>query len=200
MSVPGHAPMSLELYLLGPGVGESVVLVMPDKRVVVVDCCMKDGTNLPAELLVDLGFSKIDLLVVTHPDLDHVAGVEHLVKKFNPGRVWRYPFGLLREVLQVMGGLTTRPGHQRYAAALKAQDAIDEHLARTGASESVEAGRQWAPPGAAYKISTLAPTPYDAARARKRLEGLVDTTSGRPKLTAAAADSFTVPDYATVDR
>jgi len=182
--------VTLDLYLLGPGVGESVVLVMPDKRVVVVDCCTRDGTNLPADLLHALGINKIDLLVVTHPDLDHIRGIEELVEKFTPGRVWRYPFGLLRELLGSMGRLTTRAGHQRYADALKAHDALDQHLQRTNASDHVHAGREWAPPGAGYKIRALAPTPYDVERARKQVSGLVETASGTPKLSAAAQAMF----------
>lgn len=58
---------TLTVYLLGPGVGESLVLVMPDDRVVVVDSCERAGVNLPAQLLGKLGITQIDLLVLTHP-------------------------------------------------------------------------------------------------------------------------------------
>ena len=41
----------LTLYLLGPGVGESVVAIMPDGRVIVVDSCVDGGVNLPARVV-----------------------------------------------------------------------------------------------------------------------------------------------------
>jgi beta-lactamase superfamily II metal-dependent hydrolase len=91
----------LSLYLLGPGVGESIVLVMPDDRVVVVDSCERAGTNIPARLLTELQIKQIDLLIVTHPDLDHVKGLTELLA-FSPARVWRYPFALLREILATL--------------------------------------------------------------------------------------------------
>lgn len=92
---------SLTVYFLGPGVGESIVLIMPDDRVIVVDSCERGGTNLPVRLLTALQLEQIDLLIVTHPDLDHVKGLSELLA-FNPLRVWRYPFALLRELLALL--------------------------------------------------------------------------------------------------
>jgi glyoxylase-like metal-dependent hydrolase (beta-lactamase superfamily II) len=72
-------PGVLTAYFFGPGFGESAVLHMPDGRWVVIDCCVEDGVCLPAALLDQLGAQKIDLLILAHPDLDHVRGVELLL-------------------------------------------------------------------------------------------------------------------------
>lgn len=90
----------LSLYVLGPGVGESQVVVFPDGRVLVVDACTHDGKNLARELLSHLGIRSIDLLVLTHPDLDHVRGIAELIDHFTPGKIWRYPkFSCLRDLV-----------------------------------------------------------------------------------------------------
>lgn len=180
----------MEIYVLGPGVGESVVVRMPDGRTVVVDCCVDDGTNLPAALLDDLGVDHIDLLVLTHPDLDHVRGMADLVRRFRPARVWRYPRGLLRDTLQVLGGMTTAAGAERFVEARAANDALDELLQTTGTVAHTTSGAVWSPPGAGYRVVALAPTPYDEARAFARARELVERARGRVRLTAQAEAWF----------
>lgn len=170
---------SLTIYLLGPGVGESIVLVMPDGRVVVVDSCERAGVNLPALLLTRLGIPKIDLLVVTHPDLDHVRGLTEILAGFNPERVWRYPFALLREILATLTSAPESSDYARHVEAVRGCVALDDHLTRTGRVEEVTYGRTWAPPGSPYNVHALAPTPYDTSRARNRVRGLVERRRGR---------------------
>lgn len=165
---------ALTVYLLGPGVGECMVLIMPDGRVVVLDTCERANVNLPARLLTDLGIKRIDLLIVTHPDLDHVKGLIELLDLFDPVRVWRYPFALLREMLTMLVNVTAAPHYTRHAEAVRGGVALDEHLSRTGVVDDVTYGRIWAPPGATYTIHALAPTPYDTKRARGRVRGLLE--------------------------
>jgi len=172
---------TISVYLIGPGVGESVVLIMPDRRVVVVDSCMRAGVNYPASVLTNLGVTQIDLLVITHPDLDHVKGIEDLVDTFRPARIWRHPFVLAREVLDMLKlGAPTR-----HATALQALAQLDVYLRQTGAVEQVAAGRSWPSPGAScpYTLHALAPTAYDQLRATDRIRGLVEVRGGRPTLT-----------------
>jgi hypothetical protein len=146
--------------------------------VVVVDSCERAGVNLPAQLLRDLKIPRIDLLVVTHPDLDHVKGLIELLA-FAPARVWRYPFGLLREILAMLVDVEESSQYQRHIAALRAQLALDELLAQRGVVDEVTYGKPWTPPAAGYTLHALAPTPYDAHRARERARGLIVRSRGR---------------------
>ena len=69
----------LVVHLLGSGYGESQVVLFPgpERRCMVVDACMskRGGRNLTALLLRKLGWTAIDLLVVTHGDSDHITGM-----------------------------------------------------------------------------------------------------------------------------
>jgi hypothetical protein len=153
--------------------------MMPDDRVVVIDCCGKAGVNLPVRLLTDLGVKKIDLLIVTHPDLDHVKGLADLLALFKPLRIWRYPFGLLREILAL---LVDAPGGSRYARhteALRGAVALNDQLEATGAVEEITYGKCWLPPGSGYGLHALAPTAYDTHRARQHVRGLIENRRGR---------------------
>jgi beta-lactamase superfamily II metal-dependent hydrolase len=106
MSEPGRteAPLAfqqgcLSLYLLGSGFGESQVVLLPDGRCLVVDSCKEGESHLTASLLRRLQVRRIDLLVVTHFDLDHVRGLPELIHEFEPRQVWR-PLGTsLRELV-----------------------------------------------------------------------------------------------------
>ena len=94
--LPRPGPDRLVLYVLGPGFGESQIVAFPDGRWMVVDGCVRAGLNraglnLPLSLLEHLGCRAVDLLVVTHPDLDHIRGVPQLIERFPPERVWMYP-------------------------------------------------------------------------------------------------------------
>jgi Metallo-beta-lactamase superfamily len=86
----GHRE-ALTLFVLGPGVGECQVLLLPDGRTMVVDACMQGKRNLTVEILRALGVSQVDLLVITHPDKDHVRGAAEVIRGFRPGKVWTFP-------------------------------------------------------------------------------------------------------------
>lgn len=77
---------SIVLYLLGSGYGESQIVLFPDGRTMVVDSC-----NLTVSCLKKLGIAKIDLLVLTHSDEDHLTGMPELLRGFALGEVWVYP-------------------------------------------------------------------------------------------------------------
>lgn len=74
----------LELTLLGPGYGESIVLHLGDGVWVVVDSCL-DGDGAPQALryLEGLGVdpaNAVDLIVATHWHDDHIRGISNVVK------------------------------------------------------------------------------------------------------------------------
>lgn len=164
--LPAPGSDRIVVYLLGPGVGESQVVVFPDGRCMVVDCCSAGGVNLPERLLRHLGKKAIDLLVITHPDLDHVEGLAHLVSTFKPSAIWRYPFEMYTRELVAMW-CQKDPRNGRYIALRAALNTIDAHVRDTG--RAVYAGaavRPWSPPGCGYAVHCLAPTFVDQDRVR----------------------------------
>jgi len=174
----------LTIYALGPGFGESQVVVLPDRRVVVVDACTYDGTNLPAALLRRLGVRSIDLLVLTHPDLDHVRGVAELVRSFAPGRIWRYPFeSYIRDI--VAEWCRREPDNTHHQELSEALAAIEDHGRRSGCIETAAyRSKEWQPPGGSYAIHALAPTHYDQERTRLAWSKLIERHDGRWRLSS----------------
>ena len=74
----------LELTLLGPGYGESIVLHVGDGVWVVVDSCLDtDGVPQALRYLESIGIDPaetVDLIVATHWHDDHIRGIANLVK------------------------------------------------------------------------------------------------------------------------
>ena len=74
----------LELTVLGPGYGESIVLHVGDGAWVVVDSCLDgDGTPQALRYLESIGVDPdeaVDFIVATHWHDDHIRGISRLVK------------------------------------------------------------------------------------------------------------------------
>ncbi|WP_437916373.1 MBL fold metallo-hydrolase [Sorangium sp. So ce302] len=177
----------LVLYLLGPGFGESQVIAFPDGRWMVVDGCVRAGLNLPLALLRHLGCKeRIDLLVITHPDLDHIRGIPDLVRAFPPAMIWQYPaWASLRDHLarwSRKGEAGKREGRlQQLHEALRAIDALaDETDCRQFTSIT---SRAWKPdPSADYEVQSIAPTNHDQRAHDDWVEGLFDIAEGRVRV------------------
>ena len=80
-TVPGKN--EIELTLLGPGYGESIVLHVGNNNWVVVDSCIdKDGKPAGARYLRSIGVNPVQavkLIVATHWHDDHIRGMAQLV-------------------------------------------------------------------------------------------------------------------------
>jgi beta-lactamase superfamily II metal-dependent hydrolase len=178
--LPRPGAGKLCLYLLGPGVGESQVVVFPDGRCMVVDGCTQGGINLPAALLNYLAIASVDTVVLTHPDLDHVRGVADVIRRFRPRRVYRYPaLGLVRDFVAVW--LEEHPSNRHYRDLADAIAAIDGHadLDGTSTTDACASTRSWAPEGSSCVVHFLAPTYFDRERVRKVWQKLVERRDGR---------------------
>lgn len=178
----------LAVYVVGPGFGESQVIVLPDGRTVVVDVCLGDGRNLTVDLLRQLNRPSIDLLVVTHSDLDHIAGLPELVREFRPARVWRFPAaGDLRALAAKW--LRKRPGETRLAELARGLEALDLLTDQNIAVEVTSDTRSWPDIATSYVIHCLAPTARDQLRNRRHLDALLQWDGSQFEL-SEKVDSF----------
>lgn len=165
------------MYVLGPGFGESLVIRLHDGQWLVVDCCKDGSENLTSRVLDQFGAKDIALLVLTHPDLDHIDGVEDLTKKFQIGQVWRYPgAGTARDLLAKLRSTTDK----RMEALARTLDAIDS-LADANRVFDVSVPFTWSASGAL--VSAIAPVPRDISAFRKSLsDALIEWNKGKPEL------------------
>lgn len=86
---------------LDVGQGDSAVVELPDKRVIVVDTG-KNGFAL-SRYLRYRGIKTIDALALSHPQRDHAGGLARVVSKFEVLQIWdngwiQYPKGLIGNI------------------------------------------------------------------------------------------------------
>lgn len=142
-----------------------------------MDCCTSGRgryDNLTQLLLNHLGVDRIDLLVLSHPDLDHVQGFAELINdRTRPvTRLWRYP-AMVRDLVARVTRTSANPRHLELADALHRIDKVvrrgdlehNEVRTRTEA----EVGRP------ACRVVAIAPTTYDAMRMEAQFQRLMSS-------------------------
>ena len=176
----------LSLYTIGSGFGESSVLVLPRDNaarapVIVADTCMDGDVHLTLELLEELKLSHIDLLLVTHSDLDHVRGLPALLGEVKIAEVWRFP-GAADVRTLASKWLRGNPRDQRLSELAKAMLRLDELADANACAEACADTRSWQPAERApVTITCLAPSQHDQRRSRAALDRLVRMEARGPK-------------------
>lgn len=110
------APNELRVAVLDVGQGEATLLHFPNGRRMLVDAggASAEGRDLGARVIGPTlrarGIRRLDYLVVTHADLDHIGGAATLVREFRPTEVWvgvpvvdDASLGRLREAADAVG-------------------------------------------------------------------------------------------------
>lgn len=170
----------LVIYAVGPGFGESIVVREPCGDVVVVDACKKAGSNLTAELLERLAASRVSLLVLSHPDTDHVRGATEVLQRFDPDTIWTYPLAVsLRTHLSRIAAedpeftATGLPDLQTFL------DALEPYRERNIAQDVQSNTASWRSSGGDLEVYALAPTQADIDRADKGVRAILRNRAGQ---------------------
>jgi competence protein ComEC len=113
----------LHLTVLDVGQGDALLLRSPGGRVLLVDAGGTHGRHFdPGERLVapqlwQRGVRSIDAIVVTHAQLDHVAGIPFLVRAFRVLEVWEGPAPSADRVYRELDAALARSRAARRAVA-----------------------------------------------------------------------------------
>lgn len=99
----------LGLHVLGGGVGESIVLELPQGGWGVIDCyasTMRDpATNLTCQFLHSRHVQSLEFLALSHPHADHYRGLLDLLDAFPVRRFWRFGGLSSQELPRLIRGL-----------------------------------------------------------------------------------------------
>jgi competence protein ComEC len=85
-SLRANTTGDLRAYFLDVGQGDSSVILFKDK-VILIDAGEVDKGDLVVSDLENLGVTRIDLLVATHPHSDHIGGMQKVLARFPVGKV-----------------------------------------------------------------------------------------------------------------
>jgi beta-lactamase superfamily II metal-dependent hydrolase len=104
----------LQVHMLDIGQGDSLLIITPEKKIVLIDAGLAKAGAKVVEKLKEYNINTIDLAVATHPHADHIGGMPKVleavtVKKFldsgqsHPTATYAK---LLETVKEKIGGLT----------------------------------------------------------------------------------------------
>ena len=84
---------SLRVTFLDVGQGDATVIELPDGETVLIDAGTRHetldmGRSVVAPYLWDQGIFRLDHVIATHPQLDHVGGLPAILRHFPVGRYW----------------------------------------------------------------------------------------------------------------
>ncbi|WP_081749138.1 ComEC/Rec2 family competence protein [Butyrivibrio sp. FCS014] len=78
---------SLIITALKGGAADSFVL-LSENHVVVIDTGLESKADKLVEFLKSQGVTRVDELIITHYDKDHVGGADHIISEFEVGKVY----------------------------------------------------------------------------------------------------------------
>lgn len=87
---PDHdaATGTLQVHYIDVGQGASQLIISPNGRTMLIDAGNNDDEERVVAYLKDQGVSRVDILIVTHPDADHSGGADAVVDAFEIGSIY----------------------------------------------------------------------------------------------------------------
>lgn len=77
----------LQVNFIDIGQGDSSLIQLPDNKNILIDGGDKDSSKKLEKFLKDRKINKIDIMIITHPHLDHYGGLLNIARKFQIGQV-----------------------------------------------------------------------------------------------------------------
>ncbi|AHM56748.1 ComE operon protein 3 [Peptoclostridium acidaminophilum DSM 3953] len=72
----------MQVHFIDVGQGDSTLIMSPDGKTMLIDAGDNSAGDVVANYLKKRGVSTIDILVGTHPDADHIGGLDTIIDSF----------------------------------------------------------------------------------------------------------------------
>lgn len=78
----------MKAHYIDVGQGDSSFIELPNGETMLIDAGMPEYGASVVGYVRSLGYDRIDHLVMTHPDADHIGGMPDVIRAFDIGTVW----------------------------------------------------------------------------------------------------------------
>ena len=83
--------VDVRLHFIDVGQGDSIFIELPDGKTMLIDGGLEKYGKKVVKYIKNLGYTKIDYMVATHADADHIGGLIKVLEKLDVGVIYR-PF------------------------------------------------------------------------------------------------------------
>ena len=80
-----NTSLTLQVHFIDVGQGDSTLIITPDKKTVLIDAGDEQHSSRTMGYIKSQGIEKLDLVIATHPDADHIGGMDKVIKNFDIG-------------------------------------------------------------------------------------------------------------------
>lgn len=116
-STPLYGSDELHIKLLDVGQGDAMILHQPDACTVLIDAGPLISGHLVTSRLIKLGVDSLDLVIVTHPHLDHFGGLFDVLPRIKAKKM--YDNGLSNKKWEYFDDYRTLRAAQPYEVAAR---------------------------------------------------------------------------------
>jgi beta-lactamase superfamily II metal-dependent hydrolase len=109
------SPTGFSVHFIDVGQGDAILVESGDEDILVDGG--RSGTAVLSYLTAQ-GVPDIDLMVATHPDADHIGGLDDVLAQYDVGEIW------------TNGASATSQTYQGFAAAVAAEGAVERQIRR----------------------------------------------------------------------
>ena len=78
---------NLTIAFIDVGQGDSILVILPNTKTLLIDGGNRDSSDKVLATLRQYGLSRVDVMVATHPQTDHIGGLIDIIKNLDIGQV-----------------------------------------------------------------------------------------------------------------
>ena len=76
---------NLQFHFIDVGQGDSSLIITPKSKTILIDAGDEAHAKKVVSYIREQGIEKLDLVIATHPDADHIGGMDKVIKNFDIG-------------------------------------------------------------------------------------------------------------------
>lgn len=77
----------MEVHFINVGQGDSMLIQTPNNKNILIDAGRPEYGKQVVKYLKKYGVNKIDLMIATHPDIDHIGGLPYVMKAIKTDKI-----------------------------------------------------------------------------------------------------------------
>lgn len=78
----------IKIHYIDVGQGDAIFIELPNEEVMLIDAGESSEEETVATYISNLGYSKIDYIVGTHPHTDHIGGLAYIINNFEVENIY----------------------------------------------------------------------------------------------------------------